>query len=170
MGHRMPLVLCLSASLLLAASAGQAEGEEKPMVVEQGREVGIEYTLKLDDGTTADSNVGGEPLRYRQGLGMILPALEESLVGLQVNDQKQVTLPPATGYGEVDPKAFQTVEIDMIPEPARQAGTQLTAQSPDGRQRPVKVKEIQGDKAVLDFNHPLAGETLHFDVKILSIE
>ena len=162
-------IAVFSAALLLAATAGRGE-EEKPVVVENGKEVGIEYTLKLDDGSTADSNVGGEPLRYRQGLGMILPALEESLAGLQVNDEKRVTLPPDQGYGEVNPEKFQTVELEMIPEGARQAGTLLMAQGPDGRQRPIKVKEIQGEKAVIDLNHPLAGETLHFDVKILSID
>ncbi|MEQ8765783.1 MAG: peptidylprolyl isomerase [Planctomycetota bacterium] len=139
-------------------------------MIQEGSKVSLEYTLKLDDGTTADTNVGGEPLKYQHGAGEILPALEEKLAGLGTDETKTVTLPPEHGYGPVDPSAFQEVAPDVIPEEARQVDARLVAQDASGAQRPVRVDQVHDDKIVLDLNHPLAGRTLHFEVKILAVE
>ena len=72
-----------------------------------GKKISIEYTLELDDGTQAESNVGGEPLVYEQGANQILPALEQALAGLAVNDTRKVTISPKEGYGDIDPKAVR---------------------------------------------------------------
>ncbi|UCE84706.1 MAG: FKBP-type peptidyl-prolyl cis-trans isomerase [Deltaproteobacteria bacterium] len=161
------LVASLCALPIAAAFAGE---KEKPIVVEDGKQVSIEYTLTLADGSTADSNVGGEPLQYEQGSGRILPALEAQLAGLKVNESKHVELSADEGYGPVNPEAFQEVEAVQIPEEARSVGAVLLASSDSGQQRPVRVHEVREDKVVLDLNHPLAGESLIFDVKILAIE
>lgn len=139
-------------------------------MIEDGSKVSIEYTLTLDDGSTADTNVGGEPLVYNQGQQEILPALEEALVGLAAGDTKKVMLTAEEGYGLVDPDGFQDVEPDIVPEDARTVGTMLVASDPEGNQQPIRVHEVADDKIVLDFNHPLAGEALTFDIKILGIE
>jgi len=139
-------------------------------MVENGKKVTIEYTLTLEDGTVAGTNVGEDPLVYEHGVGQILPALERELEGLEVEAQKQVHLSPEEGYGPVDPEAFRTVEPGMIPEEARQVGAFLTAHDDAGNQQDVRVHEIQDDRIVLDFNHPLAGEALSFDIKVLGIE
>ncbi len=139
-------------------------------MIEDGSKVSIEYTLTLDDGSTADTNVGGEPLVYNQGQQEILPALEEALVGLAAGDTKKVMLTAEEGYGLVDPDGFQDVEPDIVPEDARTVGTMLVASDPEGNQQPIRVHEVADDKIVLDFNHPLAGEALTFDIKILEIE
>lgn len=139
-------------------------------MIEDGRTISIEYTLKLDDGSTADTNVGSDPLVFRQGEAQILPALEKLLSGLEVGDTREVTLSPEDGYGSLDPAAFETVTADLIPEDARQAGAQLVAQAPDGGRRLVRVHEVKGEEITLDLNHPLAGQTLHFDIRILAIE
>jgi FKBP-type peptidyl-prolyl cis-trans isomerase 2 len=144
--------------------------KEKSNVIEDGSKVSIEYTLTLDDGSTADTNVGGEPLVYNQGQQEILPALEEALVGLAAGDTKKVKLTAEEGYGQVDPDGFQDVEPDIVPEDARTVGTMLVASDPEGNQQPIRVHEVADDKIVLDFNHPLAGEALTFDIKILEIE
>jgi FKBP-type peptidyl-prolyl cis-trans isomerase 2 len=144
--------------------------KEKSNVIEDGSKVSIEYTLTLDDGSTADTNVGGEPLVYNQGQQEILPALEEALVGLAAGDTKKVMLTAEEGYGLVDPDGFQDVEPDIVPEDARTVGTMLVASDPEGNQQPIRVHEVADDKIVLDFNHPLAGEALTFDIKILEIE
>lgn len=162
--------VALAALLLLPLANAHAEDEEESPVVEEGRQVSIEYTLSLEDGSTADTNVGGEPLVYEQGRRQILPALEKELEGLHVNDSKQVTLPPEKAYGPVNPEAFQEVDSESIPEDARAPGTMLMARDPAGNERPVRVHSVEEDKIVLDLNHPLAGETLTFDVKILGIE
>jgi FKBP-type peptidyl-prolyl cis-trans isomerase SlyD len=161
----------LGATLALSISLGaQAEEEEAPKVVAADKQVSIEYTLKLDDGTVADTNVGAEPLVYTQGASQILPGLENELLGLKVWDTKQVALTAANGYGEIDADLFQTVPASQIPEDARKAGTQLMAQSQEGQARPVRVHEVKGEEGVMDFNHPLAGKALNFDVKILAVD
>lgn len=139
-------------------------------MIENGKTVSLEYTLTLEDGSVADSNVGNEPLRYEHGKGQILPALEAELAGLDVNDTKQVTLPPEKGYGLHDPEAMQTVKQEQIPEDARKVGSLLVARDNHGNELQVKVKEVGDEDIVLDLNHPLAGETLKFDVKVVGID
>jgi len=139
-------------------------------VIENGSRVSIEYTLSLDDGRQADSNVGGDPLVYQQGSNQILPAFEAQLEGMRVDESKKFTLTPAEGYGEVDPGLRQEVDTEILPEDGRHAGAQLVSEDPSGNRSLVRVCEVRGDRAVLDLNHPLAGENLHFDVKIVAID
>lgn len=139
-------------------------------MIKEGQKVSIEYTLRLDDGTTVDSNVKGHPFTYVQGSGEILPTLEKQLEGLEVNDSKKVSLPPEKAYGEVKKDAFQTIPLARIPEDNREVGARLVAQDDQGNRQHLRVHEIKGGEAVLDLNHPLAGETLHFEVKILAVQ
>ena len=152
-------------SLTLFALSGNAQEEES--VIGEGTTVGFEYTLSLSDGTVVESNVGGEAFSYTQGGGQILPALEAALNGLAVEDTKQVTLEPTDAYGDVNPEAFQEIPIAQIPEEARIVGTILGA---EGYQGPIRVHEVKDEIVVLDFNNPLAGKTLTFDIRILSLE
>ena len=139
-------------------------------MIEVGRLVSIEYTLTLDDGSTADTNVGEEPLVYTQGGGEILDALEEALAGLDVDDEKQVRIVAEQGYGPVDPAAFDQVPLEEIPADARHVGTMLVAEDAEGNERSVRVHEVRADGVVLDMNHPLAGQALNFAVRIVAIE
>lgn len=139
-------------------------------MIEKGSSVSIEYTLKLNDGTTVDTNVGEDPLTYTQGNSEILPALELALTEDGVGDTRTVQLTAEEGYGAVNLEAFQEVELEMVPEDARTVGTMLVATDPEGQQQPIKVHEVREATIVLDFNHPLAGEALSFNVKILAIE
>lgn len=139
-------------------------------MIEHGRLVSIEYTLTLDDGSTADTNVGEEPLVYTQGGGEILDALEAALAGLDVDDEKQVRILAEQGYGPIDPDAFDQVALEDIPEDAREVGAMLVAEDSDGNQRSVRVHEVRADGVVLDMNHPLAGEALNFAVRIVAID
>ncbi len=136
-------------------------------MIGEGTTVGFEYTLSLSDGTVVESNVGGDAFSYTQGGGQILPALETALTGLAVEDTKQVTLEPGDAYGDVNPDAFQEIPIAQIPEDARVVGTILGAEGFDG---PIRVHEVREDIVVLDFNNPLAGKTLTFDIRIVSLE
>ncbi len=139
-------------------------------MIEDGKTVGIEYTLTLDDGTKVDTNVGEEPVIYRQGDEQILPALESALSGLKIDDSTKVTLTAEDGYGESNPEAFRKVGLESVPEELREVGNQLAVSDQDGNTIPVTVTEVADDGIVLDFNHPLAGEALHFEVKILSVD
>lgn len=156
-------------SVLVSTSITLAE-EETSIVIADGRTVSLEYTLTLDNGTQADTNVGGEPLVYEQGQQQILPALEQELAGMGVDDRKKVTLTPEDAYGTVRPDLFQEVEAERIPEEAREVGSRLVSEDPNGNRRVIRVHEVKEDRIVLDLNHPLAGETLHFDVHVLAIK
>ena len=107
-----------------------------------------------------DSNQGRPPLTYVQGRQEIVPGLERALSGMHAGEEKQVTVPPADGYGDVDPAAVAEVPKDLVPADARVAGTELMARGPQGASRLVRVKEVREGTVVLDLNHPLAGKTL----------
>lgn len=136
-------------------------------MIEAGRTVGFEYTLTLADGSVVQSNKDSEPLTYVHGDNQILPALERQLEGLQVDERKEVTLAASDAYGDVRPDAFREVPSDQIPQDARRVGAQLSAQGYEG---PIRVHEVKDETVVLDFNHPLAGKSLTFDIRVVSIE
>ena len=177
--HARRRAAAFASALVLGLAAGAAAEDPAPAepvkpgpagVVEAGRRVTIEYTLKLDDGSVVDSNVGKKPLEYEQGSGKILPGLEKALVGMKVGESRSIDLTAAEGYGELDPEAFRTVPLDSLPEDARKVGTRVGARNEAGKRRRMRVHKIEGEEAVLDLNHPLAGKALHFDVKILAVE
>lgn len=149
---------------------GSETGQQEHTTIAPGRSVAIEYTLTLEDGTQVDSNVGEKPLRYEQGAQQIIPGLENALLGLAAGDQKKVVVAPEEGYGPVDPEAFQEVALSDLPEDGREAGALLVAQDPAGRMRQIRVHEVKGETAVLDYNHPLAGKKLIFEIKVLEVE
>jgi FKBP-type peptidyl-prolyl cis-trans isomerase SlyD len=89
---------------------------------------------------------------------------------MKAGESKQVTVAPEQAYGEVNPQAIQEVPIDQIPPDARKVGVQLQGKDGQGRMVTPKVTEVKEQVVVLDFNHPLAGKTLYFDVKILDVK
>ena len=139
-------------------------------MIQDGSKVGIEYTLKLDDGNVVDTSEGRETFVYQHGAGHILPALEEALAGLGVGSEKQVTLSAENGYGPIVPELFHEVPAEQIPQEAREKGAQLLSRDDQGNERPLRVHDVREDVIVLDLNHPLAGETLHFAVRVVSID
>lgn len=140
------------------------------MVVTRGVVVSVEYTLRLDDHQVVESNIGDVPLTYTHGSHEIIPGLEKGLEGMSVGESKLVTVNPVEGYGEMQPEGFFEVSKDRIPIEALIVGTKLEAQAPDGTPVYPRVAEIREDTVVLNLNHPLAGQTLHFEVKVLDIQ
>ncbi|MEO7385612.1 MAG: peptidylprolyl isomerase [Gammaproteobacteria bacterium] len=159
----MSTARAFAASLLIFAAFGVSAAG---VVIAKGKKVDIEYTLTLDDGSTVQSNVGGPPLSFVAGEGQIIPGLEIALDGKAARERVKVKVPAEQAYGLTDPTKVQEVPLDKIPEDARKVGTLLSAQGFDG---PIRVAEIRPDVVVLDFNHPLAGKALTFDVLVLSI-
>lgn len=159
------------ASVIVQGTSVLAEPHKggSKMVVSSGAQVSLEYTLKLADKTVLESNVGKEPMTYTQGAHEIVPGLEKAMEGLAVGDKKHVEVKPVDGYGDVDPKAFQEVKKSQIPESAWKVGAQLEAKNPGGESMFPRVTEVKSETIVLDFNHPLAGKTLFFDIKVLDI-
>jgi FKBP-type peptidyl-prolyl cis-trans isomerase SlyD len=138
-------------------------------IIEEGSIVSIEYTLTDETGTELDSNVGKEPLTFIQGAGQIVRGLEKELIGLKTGDRKTVQVKPEDGYGMPSKEAFQEFPRETLPAEAQKVGAALMVQGPDGRAIPIRVHEIRGETVVVDFNHPLAGKTLNFDVTIKDI-
>lgn len=162
---RLPAI---AAMVLVLIVSGSTYAED--LVIQEGSNVSIEYTLKLDDGTVVDTNVGEAPLVYQQGKGQILPAIEDALTGLKAQDEKAIDLQPTQAYGERDPEAVRSVPLDAIPEEARHSGARLASSDPAGNRVLLTVKEVGDEEVVLDLNHPLAGEALHFEVKVVAVE
>ena len=136
--------------------------------VSKGKVISLEYTLKLDDNQVVNTNVGKAPLTYTQGANQIIRGVETAVEGMTVGEAKHVIVPPADGYGARDLTAVHEVPKKNVPEEI-QVGTQLHGKDASGHViRPI-VKEIKDNTVLLDFNHPLAGKTLFFDVKVLDV-
>jgi len=139
------------------------------MQVAEDSVVLIHYTLTNDKGEVLDSSSGGEPLAYLQGAGNIIPGLEKALVGKQAGDKLVVKVLPAEGYGERDDSLIQQVPKRAFQGVAQiQPGMSFTAQSNNGPMQ-VTVTAVTGDMVTVDGNHPLAGETLNFDVEVTEV-
>ena len=140
------------------------------LIIKDDMVVGLDYTLRLDDGEILDSSDGRDPLEFLQGHGQIVPGLEQALYGMAVGDEKQVTVAPAEGYGDLDSEALEMVPNDVFPPDLELTeGMRLHMRDQSGQVLRAFVAEIHPDGVLLDFNHPLAGETLFFDVKIASL-
>lgn len=136
------------------------------MKVEKGKHVHIHYTLKNDAGEVLDSSEGRDALGFTAGAGEIIPGLEDALMGKQAGDHIDVTIAPQDAYGERMAEAIQEVPKAQFEGIADlQVGMALQAQTPEGTLT-VFVADINDDSVVIDGNHPLAGETLHFSVDI----
>ena len=139
-------------------------------MIREGSVVRFEYTLSDENGEVIESNKGKDPLKYIQGSHQIVPGLEKELAGMKMGEEKRVKVKPEEGYGPVDPKGFQEFPKEKIPSEGLKVGTVLMARGPQGQQVPVRVHEIKEKTVVLDLNHPMAGKTLVFDVKVLDIQ
>ncbi|NGX51058.1 MAG: FKBP-type peptidyl-prolyl cis-trans isomerase SlyD [Chlamydiae bacterium] len=138
-------------------------------MIEKGNQVAIEYSVFLDDETKIDSNVGKDPLTFLFGAHQILPALEEALRGLEVGDSREITLLPEEAYGDINPDAYKRVESKLIPEDLCFEGALLVVSDEQFGEMLIRIESLDGDHVVLDFNHPLAGKKLKFDMKILDV-
>ena len=120
--------------------------------------VAIEYTLKDDQGTILDASGDRGPMEYLHGAQNIIPGLEQGIEGLAAGDTKNVLVPPQLGYGEYSEKLLQQVPISAF-----------GANTPQVGMRVLTIKKIEGEEVTLDGNHELAGKTLHFDIKVVSV-
>src|SRR5262249_47338678 len=171
-GDAMRHGLCALA-IAFSLAADPVDAQDKPpsaaATIETGSTVELEYTLKDDGGAVIDTNKGKDPLRYTHGERQIIPGLERELTGMHPGDEKKVVVKPEDGYGSVNPDATAEVPKASIPPNALVVGTRLLARSQSGETRPVMVKQINENTVTLDLNHPLAGKTRFFDVKVIGV-
>ncbi len=127
----------------------------------------MNYTLKDDNGTVLDSSENRDPLSFIAGKGMIIPGLENALMGKEPGEEVSVTIAPEEAYGEYNEDMSIQVSTDQFQGDEKvTVGMQVQAHNKDGSTQILTVKDIEGDQVTLDANHPLAGQTLHFDVSI----
>ena len=182
---RTGLVLAAWLSLVLGAASptrGAEPGAAAPGVVTQveplpddhevraGAVVHLEFTLWDDTGTLLDTTRGRAPLVFTHGQGEVIAGLERALLGMKVGDTKRVTLLPEDAYGPVDPAATTEIPVERVPADSRKVGARLRGQTRSGREVPVLVREIRDGTVVLDLNHPLAGRSLVFEVRVILVE
>jgi FKBP-type peptidyl-prolyl cis-trans isomerase SlyD len=172
----MRLKLLLLAAVLTVPELGSpvilrpADKAKEEKVVRDGTVVSLQYSLSGEDGKLIESNKGKDPLKYTHGSKQIVPGLEKELAGMKVGGEKRVKVKPQDAYGAVDSKAFQEVPKEQIPADGLKVGAILAAKGPQGQEIPVRIHQIKEKTVVLDLNHPMAGKTLLFDVKILDIQ
>lgn len=132
--------------------------------------VSIDYTLKNDEGEVLDSSEGQSPLVYLHGAGNLIVGLEKALEGKQAGDHVVVSIEPEEAYGEFNPELVATLKRAMFEGvDTLEVGMQFHASAPDGGMQVVTVRDVDGDDVVVDGNHPLAGQRLNFDVKVVEV-
>ncbi len=157
-------------SLTLFNYSDAAEKAKNDYVVKDGMSISFDYTLKDTDGKILESTKGKTPLSYVHGQKQMIPGLEKQLAGMKVGDEKNVRVKPEEAYGPVNKDAFHEVPKEKIPPDGLKVGAVLATKAPNGQVIPVRVAEIKEKTVVMDFNHPMAGKTLVFDVKIVDIQ
>lgn len=131
--------------------------------------VTLEYSLHLGDGVIVDHSEPEDPLIYLHGMGEIVPGLEAALEDLEAGASVQIVVDATDGYGLRDEEAVQTLALSAFGEQKLTEGDEFIASDDDGEAVPVKVLKVFGDKVTVDFNHPLAGKTLHFSVQVRAV-
>jgi FKBP-type peptidyl-prolyl cis-trans isomerase 2 len=147
-----------------------AEGKGRSEMIEKGKKVKFDYQLTVN-GKIIDSSEKRGPLEYIQGEGAIIKGLEKRMEGLKVGDKQTFIIPAEEAYGKVNPSAFQEVPKSNFPKDLDiQAGQMVEVQDNAGNRFPVVISEIKEQTIILNFNHPLAGQELTFDVTIVDIQ
>jgi FKBP-type peptidyl-prolyl cis-trans isomerase SlyD len=168
--YQLTRAVLVALSLVYPEISGSAEKAKDDRVVKDGMSVSFDYTLKDADGKVIETSKGNKPLTYIHGQKSMIPGLEKQLAGMKVGDEKNVRVKPEDAYGPVNKNAFQEVPKEKIPANGLKLGAVLAAKSPEGQVVPMRVHEIKEKTVVMDMNHPMAGKTLVFDVKIVDIQ
>ena len=134
-----------------------------------GDTVRIHYTGRLDDGSTFDSSQGREPLEFTLGEGQVIPGFEDGVEGMSPGEEKTVTIPADQAYGPRNDDMVLVVDRAQFPDHIRPEVGQQLQMSQDGQVAIVTIVDVDDDSVTLDANHPLAGEDLTFDLRLVEI-
>lgn len=152
------------------AISGISSAAEKKIAVQKGKKITFDYTLTVD-GQLVDSSKAQGPVKCTQGDGSLIRGLAKQLEGMRLGEEKDITVGPGEAYGHHMRNAQMEVPISKMPKGVElKPGTFLQGKDSSGKVFPVKVVEVKKDTVIVDHNHPLAGKTLNFHVKILAIE
>ncbi|MGI0086366.1 MAG: FKBP-type peptidyl-prolyl cis-trans isomerase [Nitrosotalea sp.] len=141
------------------------------MAAKTGNKVKVEYVGKLDDGSVFDSSEDhGKPLEFEVGSGHVIKGFDEAILGMNEGDEKEFTIQPAEAYGQHDPTLVQKVPREVFPQEADlTAGLLFEAGLPTGEKVPAMITAADEVIVTVDLNHPLAGKTLNFKIKLKEI-
>jgi peptidylprolyl isomerase len=139
------------------------------MPATKGQKVRVHYKGTLEDGTEFDASEGRDPLEFTIGEGEVIPGFEQAVEGMDVGQHKTVTIAPDDAYGQHFDEAVQQVPREAFQEQP-QVGEIVSLTAPDGSELMATVKGIEDTQVTLDFNHPLAGEPLTFDIELVGID
>lgn len=138
--------------------------------VENGRRVTMDYVLLINS-EQVESTRGKEPLTFLVGSQSVIPGLEAQMRGMSVGQEKKIIIDSRDAYGPIDEKAFKQVPLSSMPPGTElKPGLVVEVDDPQGGSFPGVIWEVRADSVIINFNHPLAGQTLEFDVKILEIQ
>jgi len=143
----------------------------KLMAIKKGDKVKVDYTGTLEDGKVFDTSKheGHEhPLEFTVGENQVIKGFDEAVIGMNKGDKKTINLQPKDAYGLPNEQLIQQVPSEQLPPEAKE-GSVLGMKLPEGQTIPVKIVKISDGKATVDFNHPLAGKTLKFDIEIIDV-
>ena len=136
--------------------------------IDTGTTVTLHFALVLEDGAVVDSNFEGKPATFSIGDGNLLPGFEEALLGLRKNDQREFVIPPEKAFGQHNEQNLQRVAMDNFADHEIEPGAMFSFQNGDG-ELPGVIAEIMEGEVMVDFNHPLAGKNIIFQVKIMDV-
>ena len=141
------------------------------MAVKKGDKVKVEYTGTFDDGTVFDaSEKHGKPLEVEAGAGQVIKGFDNALIGMEKGEEKEIKLKPEEAYGEPNEKMIQKAPREQFPKDKEiKVGMMLAVGLPNGAQIPAKITEVTDKEVTIDLNHPLAGKTLNFKIKVVEI-
>jgi peptidylprolyl isomerase len=138
--------------------------------VENGLFVSVAYTGTLESGEVFDSSQGSRPLEVKMGSGQILKGFEDALEGMALNEKKVFTLPPEDAFGQRNEELTHTFNrTELPPASDPKVGEILSLSTQDGQQFPARIAQVDDEKIVVDLNHPLAGQSLTFDIEVVGI-
>ncbi len=138
--------------------------------VETGQFVSVHYKGTLQNGEVFDTSEGRHPLEVQIGAGQIIPGFEKALMGMSLNEKKAFTLDPEDAYGQKDDSLTHAFPRKDVPaELNPEVGQTVALSSPEGQQVPAMITQVDDEKVVVDLNHPLAGQTLNFDIEVVGI-
>lgn len=138
--------------------------------VKNGDTVQVHYNGRLIDGTTFDSSNGREPLEFEVGSGSVIKGFDEGVMGMQIGEKRTLEIPADEAYGDVNPDMLVEFPIEQFPEELKpEVGMQLNMTNGSGQVIPVLIAEVKEQSVILDANHPLAGESLVFDIELVGI-
>ena len=137
--------------------------------VQEGVVVSMDYTLRVD-GEVLDSSADAGLLQFLAGHDNIVPGLEREMIGMKIGESKDVVVSPEDGYGEFDEEGFMDVPRSEFPSDMQiEEGVELNVTDEDGENQYARVESVTDETVRLDFNHPLAGAELHFNVKVVAL-